>query len=333
MNMLFVIKYRLDRGAEKEIELPKGKSITLGGGAGCDVNLTPYFQMPDVCARIWHDDHCLVENLTRRTSIMLLNGHPLHSVALFENSDVLEIGVDQFRMTCRDDEAKASPPKSPLPAPDPAVPQISCELRSTVVSPSVTRHSPVDPNWRLAEMLKQLFEVHPTILFADFRAAGIDPPAESVAGADLFREAPDEIREEHSLHAIIHGSPDERLEWAQVLGEKDAGIVAIPEGEIARCLAEVRPLSGWLVRPSSLEVTLNAGSRILCDRLLAPFLGLVIHPRETGPEWVLYSSPGVSREKLLQAGFSVAAGNERNSSESTQPNSGNAEDSRTGRRK
>ena len=302
--MLFVIKYRLDRSAEKEIELPKGKSITLGGGAGYDVQLTPYFQLPEVCARIWHDDHCLVENLTRRTSIVLLNGRPLHSVALFENGDVLEIGVDQFRMSCHDDKAKASPPTSPLAAREPAVPKISYELNSTVVSPSVARYSPVDPHWRFADMAKQLFEEHPTILFANFRAAGIDPPAESVVGADLFRDAPDEIREEHSLHAIIDAPLEEWTQWVEMLWEKDAGIVAIPDGDIAKCLTDVKLLAGWFVRPSILEVTLTRGSRYLCEKLLSPFLGFVIHPNETRPEWVVYSGSKVSGEKLLMAGLS-----------------------------
>ena len=298
--MLFVIKYRLDRSAEQEVELPKGKSISLGGGAGCDVHLTPYFQMPDACARIWHDDHRLVENLTRKTSIVLLNGRPLHGVALFENGDVLEIGVDQFRMTCRDDEAKASPQA----ARQPAVPQISYDLGSTAVSPSVARHSPVDANRRFADMLKQLFEVRPTILFANFRAAGIDLPAESMTGADLFREAPDEIREEHSLHAIIDAPLEERMQWVEMLWKKDAVIVAIPDGDIAKCLTDVKLLIGWFVRPSILEVTLTRGSRILCEKLLSPFLGLVIHAAESSQEWSVYSGSRVSREQLLKAGLS-----------------------------
>lgn len=306
--MQFVVKYRLDRGAEQEVELAKGKSITLGGGTECDVHLTPYFQMPDACARIWHDDHRLVENLTRRTSIVLLNGRPLHGVALFENGDVLEIGVDQFRMTCREDEAKAtprkSPPTSPLATREPAVPQISYDLNSTVVTPLVTKYSPVDPNWRFADLAKHLFEDHPTILFANFRAAGIDPPAESVVGADLFRDAPEEIREEHSLHAIFNAPLEARMQWIEMLWEKDAAIVAISDGDIAKCLTDVKFLGGWLVRPSILEVTLTRGSRHLCEKLLSPFLGFVIRPEESTQEWCVYSGSKVSREKLLKAGLS-----------------------------
>ena len=303
LDMLSFVKCRLDGNTETEIELPKGKSIMLGGGAGADVRLTPYFQMPDSCARIWHDDHCLVENLTRKTSLVLLNGRPLHTVALFEKGDVLQIGVDQFNMSCREDEDKSPPPQPAKSAGTPATPQINYALGSTVVSPAVTRHSPVDPNWKSADMLRQLFTQQPTIVFANFRAAGIDPPAEAVAGADWFNDAPDEIREVHSLHAIVDGSPEERLQWVKTLGEKDAVLVAIPDGDIPMCLDSIKLFSGWFVRPSILEVTLTQGSRLLCEQLLRPFLGLIIQQNDSKPEWVVYSAPRVTSQLLLQAGL------------------------------
>lgn len=299
--MLFFVKCRLDGNAETEIELPKGKSIMLGGGAGADVRLTPYFQLPENCARIWHDDHCLVENLTRKTSIVMLNGRPLHTVALFEKGDVLQIGVDQFTMTCREDEDKSLPPQSAKAVKASVAPQLSYALNSTIVSSMVTRHSPVDVKWQSPAMLLQLFARHPTIVFANFRAAGIDPPAETVAGKDLFWDAPDEIREIHSLHAIVEGSPNERVELVKKLAEKDAAIVAIPNGDIQLCLNKMKMFGGWFVRPSILEVTLTQGSRFLCQQLLHPFLGLVLEPIESRPEWVIYSGSTVTSQTLLQA--------------------------------
>jgi len=302
--MLFFVKCQLNGNAETEIEMPKGKSITLGGGLAVDVRLTPYFQLPDNCARIWHDDHCLVENLTRKTSIVLLNGRPLHTVALFEKGDVLQIGVDQFKMTCREDEASSPPPPQTAKSADaPVTPQINYSLSSAVVSPVVTKYTPVDAGWKPADMLLQLFTQLPTILFANFRAAEMDPPAVSVAGSDLFETAPDEIREEHSLHAIINGTPRERMEWVNLLSDKDAIIVAIPAGDSQKCLANSRLFGGWFVRPSILEVTLTRGSRCLCEQLLRPFLGLVVPPAESVPKWQIYSSLKGSDEKQLLNGF------------------------------
>ncbi len=301
--MLFFVKCRLDGNAETEIELPKGKSIMLGGGAGVDLRLTPYFQLPDNCARIWHDDHCLVENLTRKTSIVLLNGRPLHTVALFEKGDVLQIGVDQFKLEIREDEATAPRQQVATSVEVPVTPKISQALSSAIVSPVVTRYAPVDAGWKPADMLLQLFTQLPTILFANFRAAAMEPPAESVAGSDLFQAASDEIREQHSLHAIINGTPRERMEWVNLLGDKDAIIVAIPVGDVQKCLAESKLFGGWFVRPSILEVTLARGSRCLCEQLLRPFLGLVIPPKESEPKWQIYSSLKGNDEKQLLAGF------------------------------
>ena len=152
-------------------------------------------------------------------------------------------------------------------------------------------------------MLRQLFTQQPTIVFANFRAAGIDPPAEAVAGADWFNDAPDEIREVHSLHAIVDGSPEERLQWVKTLGEKDAVLVASPDGDIPMCLDSIKLFSGWFVRPSILEVTLTQGSRLLCEQLLRPFLGLIIQQNDSKPEWVVYSAPRVTSQLLLQAGL------------------------------
>jgi len=301
--MLFFVKCRLDGNTETEIELPKGKSITLGGGSAVDLRLTPYFQLPENCARIWHDDHCLVENLTRKTSIVLLNGRPLHTVALFEKGDVLQIGVDQFKMDYREAEAASPPPTAAKSADAPVTPQINYSLSSAIVSPVVTKYTPVDAGWKPADMLLQLFTQLPTILFANFRAAAMDPPAASVAGSDLFETASDEIREEHSLHAIINGNPRERMEWVNLLGDKDAIIVAIPVGDVQKCLAESKLFGGWFVRPSILEVTLARGSRCLCEQLLRPFLGLVIPPKESEPKWQIYSSLKGNDEKQLLAGF------------------------------
>ena len=301
--MLFFVKCQLDGSAEAEIDLPKGKSIMLGGGASADVRLTPYFQRPEHCARIWHDDHCLVENLTRKTSIVMLNGRPLHTVALFEKGDVLQIGVDQFTMSCREEEDKSPPLQSAKAVKESVAPQISFALNSTVVSSKVTRHSPADSKWQSADMLLQLFAQHPTIVFANFRAAGMDPPAETVAGKDLFCDAPEEIREIHSLHAIVDGAPNERVELVKKLAEKDAAIVAIPDGDIQLCLSKMKLFAGWFVSPGILEVTLTQGSRFLCEQLLHPFLGLILEPIESRPGWVIYSGSKVTGQTLLQAGL------------------------------
>jgi hypothetical protein len=107
----------------------------------------------------------------------------------------------------------------------------------------------------------------------------------------------------HSLHAIVAGSPNEQLEWVKTLEGTDAVIVAIPDGDISKCLAETKLVSGWFVRPGILEMTLTRGSRLLAEKLLRPFIGIVIQPSESKTAWAIYSAAKVTTEMLQKAGL------------------------------
>lgn len=89
-----------------------------------------------------------------KPSIVLLDGRPLHAVALFEKGDVLQIGVDQFRMTVRDAEEEAPTQKPTTPNSEPVAPKVSYTLGSTIVNRCVNRHSSVDPGRSFADLFQ-----------------------------------------------------------------------------------------------------------------------------------------------------------------------------------
>ena len=297
-TMLYVIQWLQDGGEiGAMIELPKGKAITLGAAVDADLRLTPYFRLPDVCVRIWHDDHCIAENMARKDSLVSLNGQPLYSVAQLEDGDVLQIGVDRFKVSCRE-VISVSPVKTQQSMEKSAAARIDYTLNSTVVNSAVSRHAPLDSKWTQNDLLKQLFAKKQTILFANFRVAGVDPPGPDVAGPDHYKDAPAEVRDMYSLHAITGGTPEQKLLIVESLRGKDAVVVALPESDPATCLAESKKFWAWFARPSVLGFTLTQGSRELCEKLLKPFQGLLIQPKAQSAEWVVYSKAGTKPEDL-----------------------------------
>lgn len=309
--MIVIIRHLSDSLGTIETPLRKGKSLRFGGGIEADLRLTYCANLPDMCAMIWNGDDdydgCILENITRRDAIVFLNGNPVHSVALVEDGDLVRIGVDEFHVFFRSQTSDPAPPPAgsvrmpPVVKIDPqgiVAPQTDYTIRTTVVNSALHRHLPVDAKWTQTDFLMQLFRKTPVILFVNFRLAGIDPAPRDLIGPDRFQEAPEEVRDIYSLHAITGGTPGQKLQLVEKLQAKDAVVVALPDGDPETCLAESKLFWSWFARPSVLELTLTRGSRELCSNLMKAYRGFVLHPRDASAQWVIYAKPGTPLESL-----------------------------------
>lgn len=308
--MIFVVRHLSQGVVNAEFVLPKGGIIRFGSGGDVDFELTAFLDFPSVCAHIWNGDEgydgCILENISRRDSLVFLNGNSVYSVALLEGGDVIQIGMDRFEIFCR--KEKTVPAVSPAPGlhrpekidpPQTLVPGIDYTLQKSTVNTALQKFTPIDTTWTQSVLLTQICRSCRVILFANYRLAGVDPTAPELAGPDRYQDAPEEVREMYSLHAVMGGTPGQMLQIVDKLRTKDAVIIALPEGDAETCLAESKLYWGWFARPSVLEMSLTRGSRELCKKIMEPFRGLLVKPQVGSADWVLYTKPESTIEDLL----------------------------------
>ena len=310
MNMIYVVRH-LSRGiGEAEFVLSKGEILRFGCGGDVDFELTASADFPKISAHIWNGDEgydgCILENISRKDSHVFLNGNPVHSVALLEGGDIVQIGVDRFQIFCHKEKTASevsSPPVLHRPQktdpPKTILPQINYTVQTTVVNAALHKFMPIDRMWSQNELLTQVCRRSQVILFANFRLAGVVPGAPELVGPDRFQDAPEEVREMYSLHTIFGGTPGQKLQIVDKLRAKDAVIIGLPEGDVETCLAASKLFWGWFARPSVLEMSITRGSRELCKKIMEPFRGLLVKPQAGTADWVLYAKSESTIADLL----------------------------------
>ena len=277
MNMIYVVRH-LSRGiGEAEFVLSKGEILRVGCGGDVDCDLTASADFPKISAHIWNGDEgydgCILENISRKDSHVFLNGNPVHSVALLEGGDIVQIGVDRFQIFCHKEKTASevsSPPVLHRPQktdpPKTILPQINYTVQTTVVNAALHKFMPIDRMWSQNELLTQVCRRSQVILFANFRLAGVVPGAPELVGPDRFQ---------------------------------DAVIIGLPEGDVETCLAASKLFWGWFARPSVLEMSITRGSRELCKKIMEPFRGLLVKPQAGTADWVLYAKSESTIADLL----------------------------------
>lgn len=299
MSRSLIIRNSRRQGGANDIQLFEGKTVRFGTTGEFDVLLTPQDELPDLVAHIWYSEDlgCILENISRRDYLVALNGNPVHSVALLEVGDQIQIGADWFQIH-RNEEL---PPPTQVMPPVVVVPKTDYSLQSRVVNSGVSLHRPVDPGWSLRSLAKSLLTRHSAFLLANFRLAALPPVARLLDSDDLFRNAPPEIREIYSLHVVNQGPLEERLNLLESLAAKDAVVLAVPERTREECLVDAKLYFAWFARASVLELTLNQGSRMMGQGLMQAFRTVVVKPRTSSAGWIAYSK-GDSRPEELAPG-------------------------------
>jgi len=296
--MAFKIQ-RTGRHSEKleEFSVSEWHALLFGVTDECDVLLTPFPALPDVCLRVWQDsDRCLAESLNGGANFVGLNGQPLDSVVELEPGDQLNIGCDRFVLT-----APAEKQPEPGPTLEPAKSEesaISHALRYRAANAAVQKHSPFDPRWLLDDMLRKLTAIHDVVLLANFRHAGVPVPDADIAGDDLFQHAPDEVRALYSLHAISNDFADQQPEFRMVIQNSDSAIWIVPEADAATCLKDAKLHLAWFARPSVLELTLCNSPAGFCAALMKPFRAIVFFFFNFTECWVIYTKAGFEISEL-----------------------------------
>jgi hypothetical protein len=127
-------------------------------------------------------------------------------------------------------------------------------------------------------------------LAVNFKDAGLPAVLEATAENDLFCDAPEEVRTEHSLH--VFGS-EELPGWEPLLtrlAEKGSLTVLFSDHPKGAVVEGLRAVLAWYARPGILKTQLDEGSSHLARKLLAGvFAVLVVTRPDAG--WLVYVNP------------------------------------------
>ena len=124
-------------------------------------------------------------------------------------------------------------------------------------------------------------------LFVNFRRAKTALPEWLSEDDDLYAEAPQEVREVYSLHAVGDRSLDELWKLAESLKDRDACVwvfSSLPQDELLKGL---KLYLAWYARPSLLKMQFEQGSKELAKGLL------------TGVDVVVLQVPGDEEHHLF----------------------------------
>ena len=105
-------------------------------------------------------------------------------------------------------------------------------------------------------------------LFVNFRRAKTALPEWLSEQDDLYAEAPQEVREVHSLHAVGDRDLDELWKLADSLKNRDACVWVFSSLSREELLKGLKLYSAWYARPSLLKMQFEQGSKELAKGLL-----------------------------------------------------------------
>lgn len=120
----------------------------------------------------------------------------------------------------------------------------------------------------LGSLVHWLAQDRKVTLFVNFRRAKTALPEWLSEKDDLYAEAPQEVREAHSLHAVGDRSLNELWALAESLKSRDACVwvfSSLPQDELLKGL---KLYLAWYARPSLLKMQFEQGSKELAKGLL-----------------------------------------------------------------
>jgi len=191
-----------------------------------------------------------------------VNGEAVIEAALHDG-DTIQAGRSQFHVTI-DQPPIVTPPSSPLAPTSAPLPVRSFSLESKAVRLLVA-----DGQKHLPQILAAIGQARRLYVLVNFRAARQPLPTSIEPDDDLYRGAPDEIRQDNSLHLIPCADAAEALRRVSPLAAKDAAMILVTDQTREQLLASHQLLWAWLRSPSSLNTQLTHGSPDVAEKLLA----------------------------------------------------------------
>lgn len=150
---------------------------------------------------------------------------------------------------------------------------------------------PSDRNQLLAELLRDTTG----FLFVNEKQSGLSL-SDSLEEADLFKDAPDEIRENYSLRLAEFGGKDELVGAYDPIRNRDCAVVAYTTLSKKEVLEAIQFHFAWYSQPSTLDFHLREGTSQLVEQLLAPFQ--CIYAEAEDGSWWIASSGSASPESI-----------------------------------
>lgn len=128
----------------------------------------------------------------------------------------------------------------------------------------------------VTSVLQLLAQNRKVALFVNCRWAKEALPDWLSESDDLFFEAPQEVREVYSLHAVGNRELDELWDLAEWVKDRDAGIWVFSDIHRDDLLKGLKLYLAWYARPSVLKTQLEQGSRELAKRLLSGVIAVLL---------------------------------------------------------
>jgi hypothetical protein len=129
------------------------------------------------------------------------------------------------------------------------------------------------------------------VLVCNFNKLRLPLPPGIAADDDLYRDAPAEIRESHSLHFVAPEDIENWLELVEELRARGPLIILFTRKGRKELLEGLKPYLAWYADPGVLQVQFAEGSERLAQGLMTGVEALLLQTSiERG--WRLYVPPG-----------------------------------------
>lgn len=272
--------------------LRSGQFVTLGTSRRADFRLHGDGSLPAICAHFEVREHdCVVTHAATGQSMLVVNGK-VTPRAVLASGDSIRIGKAELQVRW---ESKAADPGS-----EPQAPRREYTERR-VAAGAIEWAPTARSDWPMRVLLDQLSSTLCPLLMVNGKLGGDKVPAWVLREPDWYQAAPEEIRDEHSLHVLAERSIDELWEVYEPLDTEGVATWAFSRSTPQSVLAQAQIYLAWFARPGILEQSLQHGSNTFVENLFQPFWCFCFRPANGGA-WVFIGRPDSEPEAFGMPG-------------------------------
>ena len=140
-------------------------------------------------------------------------------------------------------------------------------------------------------VIRQAAAARNVFLLVNYRHGGLERPESVDGSSDLFAKAPEDIRDQHSLHLIpLPNANPHEFDNYQSLKDADAVSILFSKKSQDELTDDIKFVFSWFVQPSILKFHLTNGTPHLAKQILAAVDAVLAEPpNEEG--WWLIANP------------------------------------------
>lgn len=268
--------------------IESGQRFTIGGSELANRKISHRQKLPDFCVVLEASDvGCTLTNVASRFVDVTVNGIPAHTATL-KTGDVIRIGSAEFIVTWKQPSVTQT---------QPVAPPAKMTFIDRPFPSGLRQYHPGSTSWTLSELVEQMSKKLTPVLFVNHKVARIRTSADTISLPDLFADAPDEIRNQHSLRAITDRPMNELVALSNSLQGRDASFWAFTTDSPSSAVKESKIYHAWFAMPSSLGLHLEKGSKVLAEGLTKHFAAFCLQPA-SGADWLIYRRPETTWQDL-----------------------------------